>query len=281
MTPTVTTEESLARYTQTALELVNSVLGDIGHQDVVDFTKPQAGRVLEHLNRAQRVLHAKAGARFNLGNWQEDLEIDKVGYELPMELIRFATEPRTAERELKFVPAERWDEENPAGPDDGQPTEYTVIGREILLRPYPNTIYLSDKLVLVGGFSYVCKMEHTAEASNKPGSGADWEDYWDPSGSAAADTEWETGKTYYDGYLRARMLRGLRRMILVDDLPTLPNHFYDAMIARAVWKMKAVLEFDMNDIMEARAEYLEMEHDVLWDRNPSSDNPKSRDSYPL
>ncbi len=50
-------------------------------------------------------------------------------------------------------------------------------------------------IVAVGGQNYICKDPHIADANNKPGTGANWQFYWDTTDEVGE--VWVSGKDYY------------------------------------------------------------------------------------
>ena len=52
-------------------------------------------------------------------------------------------------------------------------TGYTLEGAWVI-----STDYQVDDAVTNGGETYVCIQNHTASATDEPGVGANWEDYW-------------------------------------------------------------------------------------------------------
>ena len=51
-------------------------------------------------------------------------------------------------------------------------------------------------MVLVGGVTYRCIVTHTSTTTNEPGTGADWQDYWQVTTTETSSTAWATSTSY-------------------------------------------------------------------------------------
>jgi hypothetical protein len=51
-----------------------------------------------------------------------------------------------------------------------------------------------------GGNGYTCIRSHTSGASTQPGTGADWESYWELKGAASGEAAWVTATGYDDAF---------------------------------------------------------------------------------
>ena len=59
-------------------------------------------------------------------------------------------------------------------------------------------VYGNPSMVTYNGTNYICRLAHTANASNQPGIGADWNVYWDIGGDGSSGA-WTSGKQYVHG----------------------------------------------------------------------------------
>lgn len=51
-------------------------------------------------------------------------------------------------------------------------------------------------MVLVGGVTYRCLVTHTSTTTNEPGTGEDWQDYWQVTTTETSSTAWATSTSY-------------------------------------------------------------------------------------
>lgn len=232
---------------------------------------------VQALNAIEQRLFDRCAKHLSTAETGQAVIVGQVEYDEPEGMIRLLANPHIADMEL--LPTDE-DELRANGCDleeTGQPTHYYWHDGMVRLWPVPDSTFMADKLVSEGGNWYVAAVDHTAgeDGTASPSTDAvSWTQIEDMTALDAADFAWESGKRYLRGLLDMQYVKGLTLMVGEADVPTLPSQFYPALIAGAIWRVRAIR--GIGDIADAKEMFEQLEKDRIRARRKDQSNPRER-----
>jgi len=285
--------------TRTLLQLVRQVLTELrlpsGPNDVPTIyadsdegTDPDyVVEAVNQLNAGQQILYDLAGQSFGHSEAYWHLDDGVRGYDLPGDFLDMVSDPVCSLSPLDFRTIDAVDDAVGLLTDVanfGTPTEYSLFERKIQLARPPSSVYLLDKCCWHGGGWYICILP-VADTAVIPDLDADhWEravGAWNPHDTdpalVDADYAWNGDRSYYPGRLLLRYQAALTLMQYGAEVPLLPNPFYPAMVAYAVWQMAGgYCGYPATEVATKQYTYEKLEMIRIARRRPIHQNPRDR-----
>lgn len=94
----------------------------------------------------------------------------------------------------------------------------------------------TTSIVSNGGVDYLCTNDHTSSSSNEPGTGSDWEDFWEVTTETSLGA-WVTATGYKSDVIRYTKILKTQDMTAGNDNPAIPPRYYQALEFGLAYKL--------------------------------------------